>query len=92
MKTDFGYFLEFGTSNGPDIADYYRAKCSSAFGDDKRPCIINEACIINVIYAKNEDFGHYLDFGAPDGSHIAYDDVTKCFLTFGTGKRSCHIN
>ena len=52
MKTDFGYFLEFGTSDGLDIADYDGGKCFSAFGDDKRPCIINEACIINVIYAK----------------------------------------
>ena len=52
MKTDFGYFLEFGTSDGLDIADYDQAKCFSAFGDDKRPCIINEACIISINYAK----------------------------------------
>ena len=52
MKTDFGYFLEFGTSDGLDIADYDRAKRFSAFGDDKRPCIINEACIIGINYAK----------------------------------------
>ena len=47
-----GHFLEFGTSDGLDIADYDRAKLFSAFGDDKRPCIINEACIISINYAK----------------------------------------
>ena len=46
-----GHFLEFGTSDGLDIADYDQAKCFSAFGDDKRPCIINEACIISINYA-----------------------------------------
>ena len=52
MKTGFGHFLEFGTSDGPDIAYYDRGKCFSSFGDDKRSCIINEVCIISMIYAK----------------------------------------
>ena len=48
----FGHFLEFGTSDGPDIAYYDRGKCFSSFGDDKRSCIINEVGIISIIYAK----------------------------------------
>ena len=52
MKTGFGHFLELGASGGPDIAYYDRTKCSSTFGHGKRSCIINEVCIINVIYAK----------------------------------------
>ena len=47
-----GHFLEFGTSDGLDVADYDRAKCFSAFGYVKRSCIINEVCIISIIYAK----------------------------------------
>ena len=61
-----GHFLKIGASDGLDIADYDRAKRFSAFGDDKRPCIINEACIINVLYVKNEDFGYFLEFGSSD--------------------------
>ena len=52
MKTGFGHFFDFGTSDGPDIAYYDRGKCFSAFGDDKRSCIINEVCIISINYAK----------------------------------------
>ena len=52
MKTGFGHFLEFGTSDGPDIAYYDRGKRFSSSGDDKRSCIINEVCIISIIYAK----------------------------------------
>ena len=63
MKTVFGHFLEFGTSDGSHIADYDSTKCSSTFGHGKGSCIINEVCIINVIYAKNEVFGHFLEFG-----------------------------
>ena len=51
-KEVFGHFLEFGTSDGLDIADYEKAKCFLGFGDDKRPCIINEAYIISINYAK----------------------------------------
>ena len=59
-----GHFLEFGTWDGLDIADYDQAKCFLTFGDDKRPCIINEACIISTNYAKrveNEVLGHFLE-------------------------------
>ena len=52
MKTVFGQFFEFGTSKGLDIAYDDSAKRFAAFDDDKRSCIINEVCIINVIYAK----------------------------------------
>ena len=55
-------------------------------------CIINEVCIINVIYVKNEDFGYFLELGTSDGSHIAYYDSKKCFLASGYGKGSCIIN
>ena len=47
-----GHFFEFGTSDGLDVADYDRAKCFRAFAEDKRPFIINEACIISINYAK----------------------------------------
>ena len=47
--------------------------------------------MINVIYVKNEVFGHFLESGSSDGS-IAYYDSTKCFLTLCHGKRSCIIN
>ena len=51
-KTGFGHFLEFGTWDDPDIAYCDWAKCFSTFGHGEGSCIINEACIINVIYAK----------------------------------------
>ena len=51
-KEVLGHFLEFGTSDGLDFAYYDRAKCFSVFDDDKRPCIINEACIISISYSK----------------------------------------
>ena len=92
MKTVFGHFLEFGTSNGLDIAYDDSAKRFAAFDDDTRSCIINEVCIINVIYAKNEVFGHFLEFGTSDGPNIAYYDNPKCFSPFGCDKRSCIIN
>ena len=52
MKTVFGYFFQFGTSNSLDIAYDDSAKRFSAFDDDKRSCIINEVCIISINYAK----------------------------------------
>ena len=52
MKTGFGHFLEFWASVGPDIAYCDWGKCFSTFGDGEGSCIINEACMINVIYAK----------------------------------------
>ena len=38
--------------------------------------------------AKNEVFGHFLEFGTSAGPDIAYYDSTKCFSTFGNGNRS----
>ena len=52
MKTGFGHFLEFGTSDGLEIAYYGSAKLLSTFGHGNRSCIINEVCIINTNYAK----------------------------------------
>ena len=92
MKTRFGLFLEFAASDASHIAYYDSTKCFSAFGYVKRSCIINEVCIINVIYAKNEVFGHFLEFGTSDGPNIAYYDNPKCFSPFGCDKRSCIIN
>ena len=92
MKTGFCHFFEFGTSDGLAIAYYNSTKCSSRFGHGKRSCIINEVCIINVIYAKNEVFRHFLEFGTSDGPNIAYYDNPKCFSPFGCDKRSCIIN
>ena len=42
-KEVLGHFFEFGTSDRLDVADFDREKCFSAFGGDKRPCIINKA-------------------------------------------------
>ena len=39
--------------------------------------------MIKVIYAINEIFGHFLEFGTSGGFDIAYNDITNCFLTFG---------
>ena len=75
----FGHFLEFGTLDGRHIAYYDSSNCSSTFVHGERSCIINQVCIINVIYAKNEVFGHFLGFGTSGGSHIAYSDNAKCF-------------
>ena len=36
MKTGFGHFLEFGTSDGPKIAYYDSTKCFSTFGSGNR--------------------------------------------------------
>ena len=52
MKTGFGHFLEFWASVGPDIAYCDWGNCFQTFGDGEGSCIINEACIIYVIYAK----------------------------------------
>ena len=52
MKTGFGYFLQFWASVGPDIAYFDWGKCFSTFVHGEGSCIINEVCIINVIYAK----------------------------------------
>ena len=41
MKTGFGHFLEFGTSDEPDIAYYDSTQCFLTFGHGKRSCIIN---------------------------------------------------
>ena len=66
MKTGFGHFLEFGASDGPDIAYYDNTKCFSTFGNGNRSCIINCLCIISIIDAKksqNEFFYHLIEFG-----------------------------
>ena len=41
--------------------------------------------------AKNEVFGHFLEFGLLDQLDIAYRDSTKCFPTFGIVTRSWRI-
>ena len=41
--------------------------------------------------AKNEVFGHFLEFGLSDRLDIAYIDRTKCFLTFSNVTRSSWI-
>ena len=56
---------------------------------DERSCIINYACMISVIYARNEILGHFLEFGTSGGFDI---DITSCFLRFGYGIRSCAIS
>ena len=42
--------------------------------------------------AKNEVFGHFLDFGDSDRLDIAYDGSAKRFSTCGHGYWSCIIN
>ena len=41
--------------------------------------------------AKNEAFGHYLEFGLLDWLDIAYDDRILCFPPFGNTTRSWRI-
>ena len=41
--------------------------------------------------AKNEAFGHYLEFGLLDWLDIAYDDRILCFPPFGNITRSWRI-
>ena len=41
--------------------------------------------------AKNEAFGHYLEFGLLDWLDIAYDDRAICFPPFGNTTRSWRI-
>ena len=82
MKTGFGPFLHFGTLDGPDIAYYDSTTCFSTFGSGNRSCIINQLCIIGIIYAKrakNEFFDHLIKFGWFDWPDIAYIDSAKCF-------------
>ena len=52
MKSGFGQFLDFGTSDRLDIAYSDTANCFSTFGNGNRSCIINELCIISMNYAK----------------------------------------
>ena len=52
MKTGFGHFLEFGTSDGLDIAYLDSTRCFLTFGHGMRSCMINYACIISIICAK----------------------------------------
>ena len=47
-----GCFVKFGWLNSSDIANDDSAKCFSRFVDVSRPCIINQLCIISIIYAK----------------------------------------
>ena len=42
--------------------------------------------------AKNEVFGHFLEFGTSEGLDIVYYDSTMCFSTFDNGLRLCIIN
>ena len=41
--------------------------------------------------AKNEVFGNFLEFGLFDWLNIAYDDRTKCVITFNNANRSWKI-
>ena len=42
--------------------------------------------------AKNEVFGHFLEFGSSGGLDIAYYDNSKYFSGFGNVDRSCITN
>ena len=64
MKVVLCHFLEIVAMDGADMAYNDWAKYFSAFGDDKRSCIINELCIIAQIIqkrAENEVLGIFLD-------------------------------
>ena len=49
-----GQFLEFGTSDGIETANYDSTKFFSTFGHGMRSCIDNHASIIGIIYARVE--------------------------------------
>ena len=72
-----GRFVKFGWLDSSDIANDDSAKCFSTFVDVSRPCIINQLCIISIIYAKKSQkrgFGHFIEFHSFDWSDIAYSD------------------
>ena len=78
----FGLFLELQWLSPSDIAYYDSTTCFSTFGSGNRSCIINQLCIIGIIYAKrakNEVFDHLIKFGWFDWPDIAYNDSAKCF-------------
>ena len=55
----FCHFLKFGVSEQHDIANYGSPKCFSIFGK-----VIGHVWVIMCInWAKNEDFGYFLEFG-----------------------------
>ena len=56
--------------------------------------LINYAQCAKIVQkrAKNEVFGHFLDFGDSDRLDIAYDDSPNCFSTYDSCCRSCMIN
>ena len=56
-----GRFVKFGWLDSSDIANDDCAKCFSRFVDVSRPCIINQLCIISIIYAKkSQKLGFWL--------------------------------
>ena len=57
----------------------------------KDPSNITEMHFWMIIRAKNEGFGHFLEFSLLDRLDIAYCDSTKCFLTFQSGNSSWKI-
>ena len=77
----FGHFLKIGVSGGLDIANYDSTKCFSTFVNGNMSCIINQICIISIIYAKksqkgpkNEVLGTFSDFDWLGWSDIANSD------------------
>ena len=50
-------------------------------------CILNEVCIISIIYAKKNQklgFGHFIKFGWFEMADIAYfDEQKRCSITMG---------
>ena len=81
----FCLFLDFGHSDWPDIAYDGSAKCYSTCGHGYRSYLITYACIMCINCAKrarNEVFGHFLEFGASDWLDNAYFDRTVWFARF----------
>ena len=91
----FDHFLEFGHLDRLDIAYFDCSKCFLTFG--KWYQFVKDYSKVTKMHfwliqgAKNEVFGHFLDFGPSNGLDIANFDRTKCSSMFGKVARSWRI-
>ena len=91
----FGHYFDFGQLDWLVIAYDDRAIWFPLVGNTNRSWRIIQKSLKSIFWkiwsAKNEVFGHYLEFGLLDWLDVAYYDRTICFLTFGNTTRSWRI-
>ena len=86
----FGHYFELGQLDWLDIAYNDRAMFSTIrqyYKVMKNHSKVSKKHFWMIRSAKNEVFGHFLEFGLLVRLDIAYFDGTKCFLTFGNDTR-----